>query len=333
MRKKVIFASDTSEALDIVAREMGPSALILESKRVAGGVEIIAAPADDSVTGARRAALDRVIDQIRDDSAGPSLRPAMSRAAEGDRIQSILEKLDHIAAALKAAPPAVPDTDGTQGATATYPEGDELFRELEDTPPAEQLNSADLVLVSGASGSGKSSTLARIVACMKRDSPGARIMLVTTDANKPGAQRHLELLGRLLAVDALPAGAPVETLAGLAGHGYKVCVDMPSDLRKSIETAGVLQRASTNPGRVAAWLAMDASTGPTACAQLLDAARDVTRRVVITKTDEFTPTRDLLRTIARQGARVAAYCDGGGVLAPPRTFDRPVFDSWMAGNP
>ena len=33
MRKTVVFAEDSKEALEIIARELGPSALILETRR------------------------------------------------------------------------------------------------------------------------------------------------------------------------------------------------------------------------------------------------------------------------------------------------------------
>ena len=52
--------------------------------------------------------------------------------------------------------------------------------------------------------------------------------------------------------------------------------------------------------------------------------------MIITKADEFRPPHSLLTTIARCGARISAYCDGGQTLAPPRSFTRATLESWLA---
>lgn len=339
MRKKVIFASDTSEALEIVARDLGPSALILESRRVRGGVEIVAAVDEESPAALQRKNFNRVIQRLREEPAAP-VRQAMTRStpasAGPDRIHTILERLEDISACLKRTESAVQAQAMGGGAAsaldtllAAIPL-DRLFVELACGAPAARLREADLVLVHGGAGSGKSTAIARIVASLRKSSPKREIVMATADTKKHGAYDTIKHIGQVLNVTVASNDGDVAALARMADQGRTVFVDMPSDLEASLRTARMLSDGVKDRERVASWISVESSSSDDACANVLRGARDLSSNVIITKADEFRPTRSLLTTIARCGARISAYCDGGQTLAPPRSFTRATLESWLA---
>jgi len=338
MRKKVIFASDTSEALDIVARDLGPSALILESRRVRGGVEIVAAFDEESPAALQRKNFNRVMQRLREEPAAPARTGVMRgtpASSEPDRIQTILERLEEISACLKRTESAVQAQSTTGGASAldtllaAIPL-DRLFVELACGAPAARLREADLVLVHGAAGSGKSTAIARIVASLRKSAPTREIVMATADTRKHGAYDTIKHIGQVLNVTVASNDGDVAALARMADQGRTVFVDMPSDLEASLRTARMLSDGVKDRERVASWISVESSSSDNACANVLRGARHLSSTVIITKADEFRPPHSLLTTIARCGARISAYCDGGQTLAPPRSFTRATLESWLA---
>lgn len=339
MRKKVIFANDTSEALDIVARDLGPGALILESRRVRGGVEIVAAVDEESPAALQRKNFNRVIQRLREEPSVPvrqAISPSAPRGDGPDRIQTILERLEDISACLKRTESAVNARGmSAMGAAsaidtllATIPL-DRLFVELACGAPAARLREADVVLVHGAAGSGKSTAIARIVASLRKSTPAREIVMATADTKKHGAYDTIRHIGQMLNVTVASNDSDVSPLVRMAGQGRTVFIDMPSDLDASLRTARMLMESAHDRERVASWISVESSSSDDACANVLHGARDLSSTVIITKADEFRPTRSLLTTIARCGARISAYCDGGQTLAPPRSFTRATLESWL----
>ena len=107
MRKTVVFAEDSKEALEIIARELGPTALILETRRVKDGVEVVAGITDVPSASAQRENFNRVLNEVRTNQTflnkGPELAPTKPAApaagqapsaAAPDRLNHILQRLD-----------------------------------------------------------------------------------------------------------------------------------------------------------------------------------------------------------------------------------------------
>ncbi len=359
MRKTVVFAEDSKEALEIIARELGPTALILETRRVKDGVEVVAGITDVPSASAQRENFNRVLNEVRTNQTflnkGPELaptKPAASAAGQApsagapDRLNHILPRLDDITARLRA--PDKPRRDDVPDARLRELSAWGLNTQLLGEPGALQgdalsllhqrlcapdfdrrLAEADVIFVHGASGCGKSSTIARIAAQLKAAQPTRKLVLAATDRRKLGALEYMRQIGRLLDIPVLSLTPDYQGFDNMVARGFTVCLDMPSDLQTSLAAARTLVRTIGDKHRLMPLVALEAAMSDQACKVILAGAAEFCREVILTKMDEVKPTGNLLTGILGQGARISACADGAQSLARLGEFSASMLKDWF----
>jgi len=363
MRKTVVFAEDSKEALEIIARELGPTALILETRRVKDGVEVVAGINDLPTAATQRENFNRVLNEVRSTNAllggsppsPPAMpaanvatpmpsRPAASAAAREDRIEGIIKRLDDITALLMeprrpaaAAPVNLqlkPLLDWGLNAALLHDLGPgdplaQLYQRLCAPDLSQRLAAADVIFVHGASGSGKSSTVARLAAQLKRASPERKLVLAATDQQKAGALEYMRQIGRLLEIPVLSLSTDYAGFDNLVGRGFTVCLDMPSDLQASLAASRRLVATLSGRYQVLPLVAIEAAMSEQACRLILAGAAEFSKEVILTKMDEVKPTGTLLAGILAQQAKIAACAEGARSLVRMSEFSASNLKDWF----
>lgn len=364
MRKTVVFAEDSKEALEIIARELGPTALILETRRVKDGVEVVAGINDLPSAAAQRENFNRVLNEVRSTNsllsssaqepqrakpaaASPTPmppKPAVTAAAKEDRIEGIIKRLDDITALLMEPRQPIdrPPTNPQLKPLMDWGLNADLLHELGTADPlthlykrlcapalGQRLAAADVVFVHGASGSGKSSTLARLAAQLKRSNPDRKLVLAATDQQKAGALEYMRQIGRLLEIPVLSLSTDYAGFDNLVGRGFTVCLDMPSDLQASLAASRRLVATLSGRYQVLPLVAIEAAMSEQACRLILAGAAEFSKEVILTKMDEVKPTGTLLAGILAQQAKIAACAEGARSLVRMSEFSASNLKDWF----
>lgn len=191
MRLRLFRAETVAAAMAQVRGELGGDALILGTRRIAGGVEITAGL------------------QIHDDAPAPLSTPAPVPSPQADR-----------AAAL--AWHGIPEPIGRKLRNGPLPFA--LAAALRFAPLALQPNAKPLLLI-GPPGAGKTLTAARLATRLVL--AGTPPLIVTADAHRAGAAEQLAAFTRLLGVELLAACQPASLSRALERRraGAPVLID------------------------------------------------------------------------------------------------------------
>ena len=215
MQTTSFIARDSRTALDELARQLGPDALVLETRRHPRGVEIVAA----------------VEGSLPPEAIAPEASSAYARfagqAADIGIDQGLLARVD-------------------RGGLADSTEAWSRFLALLDAevaiaaPP--HAGSRHICVV-GGSGTGKTTVLAQIAARLRRDEPHAPVAFLSADTTRLGAGEQLRLIADKFGLPLFP----LDEVAS-AGVGYRLLIDMPSDpwtARQVAETLRSLPKGLT----------------------------------------------------------------------------------------
>lgn len=186
MQLKIIRAETMPAALRAVRAALGPEALILSSRKVAGGIEVAAAcepPADDALP--------------------PPLEPL--------RVPPPSATGEHSALTAHGVPAPLAARIGAAGLARVL-----AFAPLPlaaDTPP---------VLLAGPPGAGKTLTAAKLAArlCLA----GRHPMVITADGKRAGAIEQLAAFTKLLELDLMVAPHPATLARALARRGAQPAI-------------------------------------------------------------------------------------------------------------
>lgn len=212
MRLRVFRAARMAEAMALVRTALGEEAVILGSRRVAGGVEVTAAlePAEPVLVPPAAAAPQPGPEPARGEPVlippGRSPAPAAPALAPGLLRHNLPPGLAAALAGITA--PALPARLAQRLGFAALPEG-----------------SARPLLLAGPPGAGKTLTCAKLAARMVR--AGRPPLVVSTDHARAGAAEQIAAFTRLLGLMLALAEAPA-TLARARAHaapGQPVLVD------------------------------------------------------------------------------------------------------------
>ena len=261
MKLRRFLAPDARAALEHIRRELGPDAVVVSSRKTAGGVEFMAgrydelddvekAPAEKAVSGESGSAIWRELARLRallqNQLAG--LAWSADKRRHPVRVH-ILQKMlgagfspklsRHLAAGL-------PRRHSAEQADAWLRQV--LIRNLRAAAPADMpgIRPGIWALV-GPTGHGKTTTLAKLAAKAALRHGPEKIALVSVDAYRVGAQQQLEAYARMMGVDfiGLDDVADLErTLSALSG---KTCVMVdsagfaPNDERYAMQFAALGQ--------------------------------------------------------------------------------------------
>ncbi len=216
MRVRKFSGKTAGEALRKVKEALGPDALILSNRPVAGGVEITALASDDAAVLSQpvqaeepqidRAEMADIIDEIR--TMRSMLEEQLAGFAWGDMERRDPVKVAAMRKVLGAGfspklsrqmmdkmPPLKTEREAIDWVKAA------LVRNLAvANPEADIVDRGGVFALVGPTGVGKTTTTAKLAArCVVRHGAG-KLALVTTDSYRIGAYEQLRIYGRILGV-------------------------------------------------------------------------------------------------------------------------------------
>ncbi len=298
MQTTTIIARDSRAALDEIARQLGPDALVLETRRHPRGVEVLAGiegPRGDArrchphLTSPIEGGGTRLSDSGgaspplrwggtgRGDTAGHPATPFATFAEQARDIGFDSDLLDRV------------DRTGLAEPTEAWSRFLALLDSEVAIAPPPHLGARHVCVV-GGSGTGKTTVLAQIAARLRRDDPGANIAFLSADAQRIGAREQLRLIGGKLGVPVFEAGE-----GGLVAGACRLLIDMPSDPWTARRLAEPLREL---PGGVTTLCTLPLTAQRARHRQMLDHFDGLTDALAVTHAGDSLPPGALISALA-----------------------------------
>jgi flagellar biosynthesis protein FlhF len=365
MKIKRFIAGDIREAMRQVREALGPDAVILETQRVEGGIELAAAvdyePAEPA-TEPRPAPVAVPPPAFTPPPAAP-LAVAAAVAADSGELRSLRHEVQTLRDLLESQLSRLAWNDNVRrnaAATTTMrnltglgitPEvvrgiidrlGADLTADTAWSAPLKQLVDSipvcdeDLIAgggvfaVVGPTGVGKTTTIAKLAARFALNASAEDVALVTTDTFRIAAREQLETFGEILGAPVYQAGDATrlaEILALLAGRRL-VLIDTAGVGQRDLRLARQLSWLAAANSRVKVLLALPANTQTTALQETVEAFM-VARpsACILTKTDEAASLGGALSALIQSGLPLA-YVANGQRVPEDLHFARPR-QTWL----
>jgi len=340
MELRRITGPDVKTALRFVREQLGPDAMILSNRRVAGGVEIVAAP--DSASAAEAQALAGAT--RRDNAASPAPEPPRSGAtvAELAAVQSELRSIRAFLEQRLGVVPAEPavSAPGFEGRTwrrltrmgipnalvrelvaavAGADDWENAWRLALETLAAGLSEAGDAVARGGVwafvgpTGAGKTTTICKLAVRHVLAHGPQGLALLSMDASRLGGSDMLRALSRLLGVPfhAPVGGESLEKLLRRVRTSTLVLVDTAGLDRKFRRNADQLEALGALREHVSTLLVLPANV-QLSCLEtaLADFACCSAVGAVVTKLDETASLGEAIGLLARERLPVAYTTDG-----------------------
>jgi flagellar biosynthesis protein FlhF len=347
MKIKHYRAPDMRQALRQVREEQGPDAVIVSSRRISGGVEVVAAidydadvvnEVDDvaysapvatqafSETPAPRSDVNEELRTLRHMLETQLATLAWNDLSRRSPMQTeLLKQLTELGLAQDLATELVTQLPSRLELSEAYRLALAMLARRIETTGERWLETGGVVAFVGATGVGKTTLMAKLAARWVLRHGSRDIAIISTDSVRIGAHDQIHTLGRLLGVPAYAAEGP-EALPEL--------LDQLSDKRLVlIDTAGLSQRdprleaemrmlmASSDRLETALVISTAAQAGAIEEAFEKFAAAAQPTNVVLTKLDEATSLGGTLSALIRSKLPLAYVSDGQRVpedLSPAR---------------
>lgn len=313
-----IYAPTMHEALQRISRELGEDAVIIESREVGGGVEVVAAidasaPRTPAPAVARKAAASR-------DRAAPE-RPVTSgrRTSRSSITGGSPRPGSRPASPAGAIPGRGPDAPGWVRSRLRFLPHDVAPR-------------TGRLLFLGASGVGKTLLIAKLAAAHVLRYGPAAVRLINGDAFRFGGQTQLERLAGMLGVDWLQLHRPEDLRRAVAGsrpHDL-VLIDTPGLRARpgdaSVDWVGTMCEATESQR----CLVLSATAQRAATRAVVRQAREIgVDFLTLTKLDEPADPMEVLEPVSAAGLPLAWL--GTGDMIPddvePATAD--TLNAWL----
>lgn len=185
MLVKTFKAPTATDALALVRESLGPDAVVLETRRSATGVELLAA-------AERPRAVARPLD-------GPAV-PADTLHPAADRLRATLESAGFscaLAVRIAAAAEADPGPAAIADPSAALARARELISLIVPTDVLPETDTPSVLAFVGAPGAGKTTTLAKLAARTRLEGTRA-LVIATADTERLGGAEQAEAWARLL---------------------------------------------------------------------------------------------------------------------------------------
>lgn len=333
MRIKSFFASTVDAALAEARRELGPEAMLIESRRSApesrrlGEHEVVCAiTADAPMANGKRTRPSPITEEVRRDSAVPESWDALLNRVE--RIASSLERAEGAALRIAAAPEFVASLRALESAGVDPQWIGEIqdHAQTENSDPNQALSSMirvdsslghsgaaqGIVAVVGPSGAGKTATLVKLAARFGLASRRPSIF-VSADTQRVAGTEPLRSYAAILGAGFLAVESPRALRQAIEEHRGKewIWIDTPGWSRGEIGDAHEIMKVLASDSEVDTHVVLPASmrAGDLASA----AARFAPCRpskLIFTRLDECSSFGVLLNESARTGLPLSFLCSG-----------------------
>ncbi len=322
MKIKRYTAANMRKALDLVRAEQGPDAVIMSSRRIDEGIEVIAAvdydepqprlasiPPSDSGYLAMQRELADLRRMLEGQLAGLSWNDRRFRDPVKTRA---IEEFS----AMGLAPDVVRElTDPeTEAVTAADPSHLPLTLLVKHLPVAKDMTYlGGIVAVVGPTGAGKTTSIAKMAAQWSLRHGSQDLALVSIDGYRVGAREQLTSYARILGAPVYSANSGAELLGVLDGLKDKklVLIDTAGMAPRDIRLPDQLSALQQGAARARVLLALPAQGEVHALEQIVRAFTDLAPVAsIITKVDEAASLGPALTMTLRHRLPIAYLCDG-----------------------
>ena len=190
-----------------------------------------------------------------------------------------------------------------------------------------KLGKKRIIVVSGASGAGKTTLVAKIAASIKIQ--GKKLSLIDTDKGHVAAGDSLRCFGRMLDVDVLGINTDnLPSLNELLTRYDNLVIDMPSSLNMSKQLASLFAQPGIRDN-VESYLATSCSASPGLFDSTMEAIKVLDPKIALTKLDEGPIEFRLMDRLATNNNLIAMFAGGIDITSIPEICTKPSLAQYL----
>ena len=347
-----IIGEDSVEAMAKVTRELGADAVILSTRQVREGIEIIASR-PDAVNEVEAGTLRNpgktraeefaaLLEQKRAAAAQPKPRAAQTAApqpkaaaaaapAMDPRIDNLEKSLSEIKSMLSSdllvngmrsagASPALISVFLAQAGAVGGDHSDQKFaaflaKRMQSPEPLLSGQGGRVVVTLGPSGSGKTTLLAQLAARLRMTNPDERITFVNADNDRLASSEQMRSFARILDVPVIDIERPatLTEFARSTGRQVSIFVNMPSDYEQATDLLEVLNDNAADMAPLIRCGVIPSNLCTEAVEDLLDRYPSIDG-VALTKLNEMRLTLATVSLLALRGTPVSFLSSSSHLL-------------------
>jgi flagellar biosynthesis protein FlhF len=348
-----IVGEDSVEAMAKVTRELGADAVIISTRQVRDGIEIIASRGDAvnevEAGGARAAAgsskaraeeFAALLEKKRNASApkprvaASAARPQAAAVAQplvDPRIEGLEKSLSEIKALLSSdlmvsglrsagASPALISVFLAQAGAVGGDHSDQKFaaflaKRMQCKEPLLGSEGGRVVVTLGPSGSGKTTLLAQLAARLRMNRPEERITFVNADNDRLASSEQMRSFARILDVPVIDIERPatLTEFARSTGRQVSIFVNMPSDFEQASDLLDILNDNAPDMASLVRCGVVPSNLCTEAVEDLLDRYPTLDG-IALTKLNEMRLTLSTVSLLALRSAPVAFLSSSSHLL-------------------
>lgn len=347
-----IVGEDSVEAMAKVTRELGADAVILSTRQVREGIEIIASRPDAvneveagtlrNPSKTRAEEFAALLEQKRAAAAQPKPRAAQTAApqpkaaaaaapAMDPRIDNLEKSLSEIKSMLSSdllvngmrsagASPALISVFLAQAGAVGGDHSDQKFaaflaKRMQSPEPLLSGQGGRVVVTLGPSGSGKTTLLAQLAARLRMTNPDERITFVNADNDRLASSEQMRSFARILDVPVIDIERPatLTEFARSTGRQVSIFVNMPSDYEQATDLLEVLNDNAADMAPLIRCGVIPSNLCTEAVEDLLDRYPSIDG-VALTKLNEMRLTLATVSLLALRGTPVSFLSSSSHLL-------------------
>jgi flagellar biosynthesis protein FlhF len=348
-----IVGEDSVEAMAKVTRELGADAVILSTRQVREGIEIIASRGDAvneveagevrAAAGSAKARAEEfaALLEKKRNAGAPKPRAAASAARQqaapaaqplvDPRIEGLEKSLSEIKAMLSSdlmvsglrsagASPALISVFLAQAGAVGGDHSDQKFaaflaKRMQCKEPLLGSDGGRVVVTLGPSGSGKTTLLAQLAARLRMNRPEERITFVNADNDRLASSEQMRSFARILDVPVIDIERPatLTEFARSTGRQVSIFVNMPSDFEQASDLLDILNDNAPDMAPLVRCGVVPSNLCTEAAEDLLDRYPTLDG-VALTKLNEMRLTLSTVSLLALRSAPVAFLSSSSHLL-------------------
>jgi flagellar biosynthesis protein FlhF len=366
-----IIGEDSVEAMAKVTRELGADAVILSTRQVRDGIEIIASRGDAvnevEAGGARAAAgsskaraeeFAALLEKKRNAGspkprmAASAARPQAAAVAQplvDPRIEGLEKSISEIKAMLSSdlmvsglrsagASPALISVFLAQAGAVGGDHSDQKFaaflaKRMQCKGALLGSEGGRVVLTLGPSGSGKTTLLAQLAARLRMNRPEERITFVNADNDRLASSEQMRSFARILDVPVIDIERPatLTEFARSTGRQVSIFVNMPSDFEQASDLLDILNDNAPDMASLVRCGVVPSNLCTEAVEDLLDRYPTLDG-IALTKLNEMRLTLSTVSLLALRSAPVAFLSSSSHLLKGVVEPDMEMLERLISGS-